>query len=613
MEPNSSTTPRGDRNRSWSSKDQGAFPTSGLNPPVAKAGGTFNVEFTSSPTPPKLDKWQGVVGGSPAVCLRTHDVGPKKTPLGDQISVFRDAATSEKSSRAPELSWNSDTTRGFMYINNCRSYRRTYYCTESGRHNSQEVRGRNCTEKSSRNCPISRNQECPISRKQECRELTRHNCTDVGFLPAGASRQIKEKLAYAEPQAVEQTLSWLKVARPFSIAEENWPILYKEDAGKGSDRIEDRVCSTNSAQQGGVYDKQKWPSLKESFGNGHGHVYDEHNPMYCYQDAKRTLQPELGSVLQKRDASEICSTKSPSSQSWINKESVSGKAIQEQKGKAGYTQVNVRHEQGHQANNGSPAMQEEEQSIKGVFECENMNMPPVLLMLNKDFIVTSPLKQNLLLTLALTERKYVGEADDGESVRSRELERRQILVGQFTALSSFLHFMLGRDAKRVRTESNAGGTSTISESLSVEYFVRRFQAKDIVTEMEVEYCALNWKKVDYICTLYGQRVGVSVTRAMSFPHPAEFSSQMAYRLLYKKLFGLVVARHGVSKRHNFSQCILHVWCETQHTALIMQQEYEGVAKELDITDDVIMVLTVADGWHARPIFYESILKTLAAS
>ena len=77
------------------------------------------------------------------------------------------------------------------------------------------------------------------------------------------------------------------------------------------------------------------------------------------------------------------------------------------------------------------------------------------------------------------------------------------------------------------------------QSLSVEYFVRRFGAKDIVTEMEVGYCTFNWKKVDYICSLYGQRVGVSVTRAMSFPDPKEFSAQMAYRLLYKKLFGLV--------------------------------------------------------------------------
>eukprot|EP00249_Psilotum_nudum_P018375 c26774_g1_i2 orf=324-2075(-) len=239
----------------------------------------------------------------------------------------------------------------------------------------------------------------------------------------------------------------------------------------------------------------------------------------------------------------------------------------------------------------------------------DLQMTPILLMVNRDFIVASPLKHNLLLTLALMERKQSLElSNDGLLLRKHERERRQILVGHFTAFSSFLHFGLGHDATRIRSESNAGGTSTISESLSVEYFVRRFQARDVVTEMEVEYCAMNWKKVDYICTLYGQRVGVSVTRAMSFPDPTGFSSQMAYRLLYKKLFGLVVARHGVTKRHSFSQCILHVWCETQQTAKILEQEYDGVSQELDITDDVIMVLTIAQGSHARPIFYEFLLK-----
>ncbi len=84
----------------------------------------------------------------------------------------------------------------------------------------------------------------------------------------------------------------------------------------------------------------------------------------------------------------------------------------------------------------------------------------------------------------------------------------------------------------------------VVQSLSKEYFARRFQAKDVVTEMEVEYCSMNWKKVDYICTLYGRRVGVSVTRAMSYPDPDAFSPQAAYRLLHKKLFGLVEIKHS---------------------------------------------------------------------
>ncbi|CAK9881454.1 unnamed protein product [Sphagnum jensenii] len=248
---------------------------------------------------------------------------------------------------------------------------------------------------------------------------------------------------------------------------------------------------------------------------------------------------------------------------------------------------------------------------------------------NKDFIVTSSLNENLMLIIALKKKKKKKQYHLGNQfLKGKDLQlvmthnnpnnylgkmdvvpRQHVFVGHFTAFSSFLGFRLGQEAHRVRYERNAGGTSTISESLSVEYFVRRFEAKDVVTEMEVEYCSRNWKKVDYICTLYGQRVGVSVTRAMFYPNPKGFSFDIAYRLLHKKLFGLIMARQGVKERHSFLQCILHVWCETIQIATIVEAAYIEVSRDLDITDDVIPVLTVAEGLHARPIFYEHCLFT----
>jgi hypothetical protein len=56
---------------------------------------------------------------------------------------------------------------------------------------------------------------------------------------------------------------------------------------------------------------------------------------------------------------------------------------------------------------------------------------------------------------------------------------------------------------------------------------------------QVGYCNPNWKKVDYIIDIFGTRMGVSVTRAMSYPNPGNFSEDDARRLLYKKLYGLV--------------------------------------------------------------------------
>ena len=37
----------------------------------------------------------------------------------------------------------------------------------------------------------------------------------------------------------------------------------------------------------------------------------------------------------------------------------------------------------------------------------------------------------------------------------------------------------------------------------------------------------------------------------------------------------VVARSGVSARHSFVKALLHVWCETERTAMLMQREYAG--------------------------------------
>eukprot|EP00850_Spirogloea_muscicola_P022922 SM000318S12224 [mRNA] locus=s318:82405:84183:- [translate_table: standard] len=201
----------------------------------------------------------------------------------------------------------------------------------------------------------------------------------------------------------------------------------------------------------------------------------------------------------------------------------------------------------------------------------------------------------------------------GAAAAAAAQQLRNVFVSHFRAHAPFQQFCLGRDAARVATEPNAGGTSIVSESLSVEYFARRFCARNVVTEMEVKYRNPNWKKVDYICDIYGQRVGVSVTRAMSYPNPALFSHEEAHRLLCKKLCGLVVARQGVSLLHSFCMCVLHVWCETRRTAKMLQAEYNAVAEDLEVAEDVIMVLTVAEGGAARPIFYESRLKDCDAA
>jgi hypothetical protein len=159
--------------------------------------------------------------------------------------------------------------------------------------------------------------------------------------------------------------------------------------------------------------------------------------------------------------------------------------------------------------------------------------------------------------------------------------------------------MMSYEAQKIIDEPNAGGASAVSEALSAEYMCRRFGAYDIVSEMRIKYFFDNWKKIDYIATIAGERVGVSVTRAMGFPHHSNFTVDDAKRLCYKKLYGLVVARSGISRQFSYGRSILHCFCQTQRIADLMKftlcelmEEEKGKPEDMRITGNISIILTV---------------------
>lgn len=92
---------------------------------------------------------------------------------------------------------------------------------------------------------------------------------------------------------------------------------------------------------------------------------------------------------------------------------------------------------------------------------------------------------------------------------------------------------------------------------------------------------------------------------MGFPVAEDFDYEDGVRLLRKKLYGLVVARAGVTASQRFDKSVLHVWCETWAIATIMQEAWRDVSEEDDtIREDVVVLLTVAEG--AMEIFYDDV-------
>lgn len=201
---------------------------------------------------------------------------------------------------------------------------------------------------------------------------------------------------------------------------------------------------------------------------------------------------------------------------------------------------------------------------------------------------------------AATEKaveKKVIDADFRSLIQSSDSSKGQIAHKSHIFLDHYRlppYADISESARLSREIENAGGTSDVSEMYSIDYLVRRYEAHSLIFETEVEYW-ISYKMVDFICTIDHQRVGVSVARAMAYPNPEKFTAESASRLLYKKLYGLIVARNSVLDHQSFYRSILHIWCQTPTIAHLMHQAFCSLDSDdygLDVKGVVILQLTV---------------------
>eukprot|EP01092_Planopodium_desertum_P006378 TRINITY_DN2655_c0_g1_i1.p1 TRINITY_DN2655_c0_g1~~TRINITY_DN2655_c0_g1_i1.p1 ORF type:complete len:168 (-),score=6.40 TRINITY_DN2655_c0_g1_i1:42-545(-) len=154
-----------------------------------------------------------------------------------------------------------------------------------------------------------------------------------------------------------------------------------------------------------------------------------------------------------------------------------------------------------------------------------------------------------------------------------------------------------KDGAKILGTPNAGGSSAISEVLSIETLASLYGAKLEKTEMELQYAAGS-KITDFSVTLNGCVYGVSVTRAMK--HRGTFSVSDAERLLTKKLFGVNESTRNVSSDQKWKKQILHVWTEKAYMADVLAEAWELIDAELK--SDTLLILSVAES--SPEIFYQ---------
>jgi hypothetical protein len=139
---------------------------------------------------------------------------------------------------------------------------------------------------------------------------------------------------------------------------------------------------------------------------------------------------------------------------------------------------------------------------------------------------------------------------------------------------------------------NAGGSSLYSEVFAFEWLARCELATLIKTETEIIY-DIEGKKADILVEIDGRRVGVSVTRAVTFPFGNDYTLEAATTLFERKLDDLQLATMQVSMDDRWTTQMLSVLAyNAQHAQVAMEAWSMLDAQTRGAT---ILVVTVTDG------------------
>ena len=155
-----------------------------------------------------------------------------------------------------------------------------------------------------------------------------------------------------------------------------------------------------------------------------------------------------------------------------------------------------------------------------------------------------------------------------------------LLVDDICSFPKFSCISMIPEIRKIIDIQNAGGSSELSEIISMQYMNLMYHAHSFVPEMEIKYCE-DTKMCDYIMTIQNTPIGVSVTRAMGHPSNNNLSLYAAMLLLYKKLIGLKIAHGATYAVHKFDKSIIHIWCHSLDDIANIKSAYSTIV-ETDI-------------------------------
>ncbi len=162
----------------------------------------------------------------------------------------------------------------------------------------------------------------------------------------------------------------------------------------------------------------------------------------------------------------------------------------------------------------------------------------------------------------------------------------------FTGRPMFDDMLLTAGGQEIVADGNLGGSSLYSEVFAFEVLHRCEGAELLKTEGEIVYQTMG-KKTDILLEIDGERVGVSVVRAMSFPEGAPYPVSQAYDVLEGKLADILQSSANVAPEDAWPKQILAVIAQTPDHATAIEQAYDMVAEATKA--DTIVYVTVTEG------------------
>jgi hypothetical protein len=164
---------------------------------------------------------------------------------------------------------------------------------------------------------------------------------------------------------------------------------------------------------------------------------------------------------------------------------------------------------------------------------------------------------------------------------------------QFDPYTTFDPKPLRPGARRRYYGPNAGGSSKCSEVMSMQLLYACEGATTLKPEVEISYTA-DGSITDWLATMGGYKVGVSVTRAYKGPNMQTYTVADATALLTKKLSGINESTANVSAADKWHKQILHVWTLQPSWVPLLQSAWQQLDPVLR-ADTVVLVTIEAGG------------------